>query len=568
MKLIVASALAIVAALAASGLVLARTPSEQAAIDTTVRFLQESQRSGGGFAPPGGEPGQGTTAWVALALAAAGINPQDQARCGTDVYTYLATHFDQGLEEELAWPEAATTSFERELLVVDAAGTDPHAFAGYDLVAEITDRQLADGAFPYTLGGVGEVNDTIFAILALSPLHDPAIAADIDLAAEWLVAQQNEGGSEDGGFYFSGRTGESEVDMTGAALEALVAAGPPPAGPALAAYEAARDRALAYLHRAQRPDGGFPALPGREAESNVASTAWAVQGIWAAGGDPEAWTAGPEGRDPLGFMESMQQPDGHIRWRANSDLNGIWMTAYVSPAFAGQALPVPAAALGSAGASRGEAADCLESGQGGEAPRPGDGVLAGGGGDGAPAFSRPKRQSKGRTPGGVRVVHDGGARPRDHSATRRGENVRQPRGTQRGEAAAADEAKAAASGGAAAGANAAGSEGPDAAAAQDGGDETGGGAERTAVPADSRAIADAGSPIPASETAEVSGTVIGASAGSSQGGGPLVPGAPGLRSAGAGSGEEDSLALGIGVAALVAALGGAIGQRRREGARA
>ena len=67
--------------------------------------------------------------------------------------------------------------------------------------------------------------------------------------------------------------------MTGAAIQALVAAG---RGRAPRRVE----KALAYLRDAQRPDGGFPEFPG-EAESNVASTAWAVQGIWAAGENPE-----------------------------------------------------------------------------------------------------------------------------------------------------------------------------------------------------------------------------------------------------------------------------------------
>jgi hypothetical protein len=48
----------------------------------------------------------------------------------------------------------------------------------------------------------------------------------------------------------------------------------------------------------------------------------------------------------------------------------------------------------------------------------GDGVIAGGGGRGAPLFSRPKPQSRGRTPGGTRVLKSGD--PIDHSATRRG----------------------------------------------------------------------------------------------------------------------------------------------------
>jgi hypothetical protein len=556
--------LAVVLATTGAALALATNPRQQALIDTTVRFLQESQDKSGGFASPGQEPSQGISAWTALALAATGINPLDQSRCGTDAYTYLVDHFGEGLEEELAWPEIAITSFERELLVVDATGTDPHSFAGYDLVGEILRRQLPDGSFAYTpKGTTGESNDTIFAVLALGPVHEPAVEAAIDRAAEWVVTAQN----EDGGWYYSGKGPVSETDITGAALEALALAGPPAAGQARAAYETALADGLAYLRRSQLPDGGFPALPHSESEANVASTAWAVQGIWATGGNPETWTVGPEAREPLDYMESMQQPDGHIRWRASNDMNGIWMTAYVTPAFAGQPRPIPLAARGDARASRGEAADCLSAGQGGEAPKPSEGVLAGGGGNGAKPFSRPKRQSKGETPGGARVVRNGTVRARNHSPSRRGENATQPQGTQTEEATdSAESARAletervGAQGGSEAGAKSAGG-GP---AAGDDSDDPGRGPSGPAgleVPAEA-----AGGPGSGEEGQRISGTVIGS--GTEEAGGPLAFGAPGLRSAGAGSGDEDLVAVLIGGAALLTALGGAGWQRHRDGAAA
>lgn len=528
MRIVVVAAV-ISTALAAAGLALARTPSQQGLIDSTVRFLQESQRSSGGFAPPGGQPSQGISAWVALALASAGINPQDQARCGTDAYSFLVDHFREGFEEEIPWPQIATTAFERELLVVDAAGTDPHDFAGFDLVEEITDRQLADGSFPYEPGGRGEANDTIFAILALSPLHEAKAEGDIQEAAEWLVAEQD----EDGGWYYSGKTATSEVDITGAAIEALVAAGPPPGEVQRERYEAAEQNGLEYLHRSQLPDGGFPARPAQERESNVASTAWAVQAIWASGGNPETWTVGPEGREPLDYMESMQQEDGHIRWRASSDLNGIWMTAYVTPAFAGQALPVPTAPRYNAGASDGDAANCLEAGQGGESPRSGEGVLAGGGGGrGAPLFSRPKPQSKGRTPGGARIVRNRNRHPVDHSRDRRGANTKQPRGTESTEARSPHRAKRKA--------------GRSAAPADDGGSSTG-----------AAALAQTGAGGGAGE--EVSGLLVGDSRA-----GRLAFGAPGLHSAEAGRAPSSWLAIAIAAAALLVALIGAGLERGRH----
>ena len=122
--------------------------------------------------------------------------------------------------------------------------------------------------------------------------------------------------------------------MTGAAIQALIAAG--------RGRNDAVEEGIAYLRGAQNADGGFPEFPGNP-ESNVASTAWAVQGIWAVGENPEDWRVGSGAatKDPLGYMESMQQPDGHIRWKLSQDLNGIWMTAYCSVALGGHAWPIP-----------------------------------------------------------------------------------------------------------------------------------------------------------------------------------------------------------------------------------
>lgn len=547
------AALAIFGVLSATAFAGIAGPTHQASLDKTVRFLQDSQQPNGGFAQ-GGEPSQGTSAWVALALAAAGINPQDQALpCGTDAYTFLINHFREGFEAEIAWSEGkiATTAFERELLVVDAAGTNPHDFAGFDLVAEILSRKLPDGSFPYTPGGQGEVNDTIFAILALSPTQEPAAEAAVEQGAEWLITQQN----DDGGWYFSRKGAISEVDMTGAAIEALIAAGAPDVETQRLAFEKAQEKGLEYLKKAQLPDGGFPALPKTERESNVASTAWAVQGLWSMGQNPENWLigSGAEAKEPLDYLESMQDPvDGHIHWRANSDLNGIWMTAYVTPALSGQGLPMPIAAR-----TEGGPPSCQKPGQGGESPQSDSGVIAGGGGHGAPFFSRPKAGSRGKTPGGARVVHDKG-HPRNHSKTRRGTNAKQPTGTETEEPGTSEgEPSAVAS---TAGSSSGGGPGEGPASAF--GEEASGSSPRASGPQLPATLVEAaGEPSGRDSGREVTGTVIGSTAAAS---GSTAFGAPGLHSAGAGSDQEEWVALGIGVAALLMALGGAQWERHRE----
>jgi prenyltransferase beta subunit len=380
--------------------------SFQPNLERTVSYLQKVQNEDGGF---GGEPGAKSdpdfSAWVALALAATGINPRDQTTArqhhagGHSVYTYLTEH---------AGELSLTTDFERELLVVDAAGTSPYEFGGVNLVAKILQRQLPNGSFPHEAGSTDPgMNDTIFAILALSPIEEPVVQHAVQSAAEWVEAERDcdhgwpstahrivaacpAGGSELAG------EPESEVDMTGAAIEALNAAG---------RHQVAQEveqTAFEYLKEAQDANGGFPEESG-DPEPNVASTAWVVQAMWSAGINPETWLthSGLATEEPLGYMASMQQEDGHIRWETSTEANGVWMTAYVTPAFAGDPLPILAVPYENLPL---EPPASVESGNNGESPQPGSGVISGGGGNGAPLFSRPQPQSKGQTPGGVRLL--------------------------------------------------------------------------------------------------------------------------------------------------------------------
>ncbi len=228
------------------------------------------------------------------------------------------------------------------------------------------------------------MNDTVFAILALSPVHEAPAQEAVKSAVEWLEAAQNTDGSWPVECLRNvpgcGSDPVGEVDMTAAAVEALNAA---------EAHDVeAQRKAFEYLRAAQKPDGGFLEFPG-EAEANTASTSWTVQAIWSAGENPETWTAHGSGKEPLGYLESMQHEDGSIQWKVSSDPNTVWMTAFAAPAFSGEPLPIPPVPLAVPSST---------------APG-GNGVVTGGGGEGAPLFSRPQPQSTGETPGGARVLH-------------------------------------------------------------------------------------------------------------------------------------------------------------------
>jgi hypothetical protein len=507
----------LVATLLLGGLLLAVSasaapnPANRASLDRTVRYLQEAQQANGGFGAAG-EPSQITSAWTAIALAAAGINPRNQRRPGgVDAFSYLVSNYRQGIEESECAPIACTTTFERELMVVNASGTNPHDFGGVDLAAELLSRARPDGAFPHVPGGQPGVNDTIFAIFALVPIEEPAAQAAIGPAADWIESIQ----LPDGGWAWNATSTSDEVDMTGAAIQALIAAG--------RGRNDAVEEGIASLRHAQNPDGGFAEFPGNP-ESNVASTAWGVQGIWAVGENPEDWRvgSGTDAKDPLGYMESMQQPDGHIRWKLSQDQNGIWMTAYCSVALGGHVWPIPEAPLSN------DPVQPPQAGQG-EGTQSGAGVIAGGGGRGAPLFSRPKPQSKGETPGGARILHTEAGRVRDHSETRRGENAVQSTATASAEPDSEQETRA-------------GSPGD-------------GGSPAAAVLSASGGAAGQGR----GGGNEVTGTLVSSRKGS------LAFGAPGLHSAGVDSGGASWIAIAIAAAVALSILLGSQLDRWRGG---
>jgi Squalene-hopene cyclase C-terminal domain/Prenyltransferase and squalene oxidase repeat len=379
---------------------------DRRALDRMVGFLQDSQNDDGGY---GGQPGAASdplfSAWVGIGLAAAGINPRDQRAPGggRDLASYVARAGPVTRAADGGW---VTTELERIGLLANAAGLDPRGFGGRDYVRPLLARQrttawreVAPGWLPHTrAGAVPGVNDTIFAILFLAGVRDPALDRAIARAARAVESMQR----PDGTWPATQPGGPTDVDMTGAAIQALCAArrcGSPQVR-----------AALDWLKAHQQADGGWSSVP-LAGESNTGTTPWVVQALWAAGIDPRTWRRA--GRDPLDFLRSMQRRDGSVRWTASMDANPTWMTAYALPAYAGHAWPVPAPPREepavreprertSVTEPARRTRDGREDGRGGAAERGDGSVAAGGGGSGAPLFSRPQPQSRGATGGGVR----------------------------------------------------------------------------------------------------------------------------------------------------------------------
>ncbi len=203
-----------------------------ASLSPELSYLTSAQNSDGGF---GGAQGQTRselyTAWAAIGLAAAGRDPASVRRDGHSVLDALRA-------------EASTLSG-----LGDAERTILAAARVRRLVVLVRRarprRRSAERARQRRLLRA-LVNLTAFAIFALRAVgHSPSYPAIRD-AAGWIERQQN----SDGGFGFGERGSPSDVDDTGAALQALADAGAHNARVLGAAAD--------YLIRSQNLDGGFP----------------------------------------------------------------------------------------------------------------------------------------------------------------------------------------------------------------------------------------------------------------------------------------------------------------------
>ncbi len=185
------------------------------------------------------------------------------------------------------------------------------------LVDAVLAERAANGAFE------DRVNTTAFAILALKAASDVNVSGSV----RWLRTQQN----ADGGFNFAATGGASGIDDTSAPLQALVAAGQ--------RRSKTVKRAVSFLTRQQNPDGGFPLSPG--GASNAQSTAWAIQGLVAAGRNPTK-VRRDGSRNPLAYLRSLTGPDGDVRYDRSSAQTPVWVTAQALAALAREPFPLRA----------------------------------------------------------------------------------------------------------------------------------------------------------------------------------------------------------------------------------
>jgi hypothetical protein len=270
-----------------------------------LRNIQTTQGDIGGFA---------TSAWVSMAIAAAGEDPHDwKVGSNSSIVDYLETHAgDANL--------SIAPDVERMILAIVAAHESPTDFGGIDFVDAL--KTLYDDG---QIGDASLLNDDFWGVMALVSAGESASSATIANSVAFVKDNQN----GDGGWSWGVGQG-SDVDDTACAVMALIAAGENPGSNGIT-------NALNYIKSQQADNGGFLSW----GATNPSTDSWAIDAIVAAEQNPtnESWTNATSNKTPVDDLLSFQNvTDGSF-----PDYPGNpspWITAYAIPSLLGKPYPV------------------------------------------------------------------------------------------------------------------------------------------------------------------------------------------------------------------------------------
>lgn len=294
-------------------------------------YLRGLQRADGSLGT-GATADVASSAWAALAFARAGIDPGTVTAGGASLEAFVVA---STLPVDPQQVGRSLLDLERQVLALSASGA-PLDAPGFDTVQAL--RATFDGT---QLGDCSLLNDDIFGLLALDAAGVPDSDPLVQAVRSFVLGNQQ----PQGAFAYGALTAcnpanlvfalaFADTDTTAAAIQALLATGSAPTDLPVV-------RALEFLRTNQNVDGGCGAgLLDRvlsAATSNADSTGWTLMALRALGEDPEGpgWTT-VSGATPLGFLRSLQRPDGHVQWQPGVEsFLGASTTAWAALAFAG-----------------------------------------------------------------------------------------------------------------------------------------------------------------------------------------------------------------------------------------
>jgi hypothetical protein len=281
--------------------------------ESALSWMRQIQEPSGGVSNGFSEGADfGATVEVILAAVAVGqdvsqwVTPE-----GNSPLDYIQAHVAGGRVSDVG-------DLSRAILVAVATGQNPRSFGGRDLVRALAVQQDAQtGMFG------GDLFKHAYAVLAL---HNAG--ASIPASAVTAMTSQF---TEDGGWALFGGTvpGTADTNTTALVMQALVAVGE---------VDAAAG-ALAYLHRMQNSDGGFPYQNpspwGTDTDAN--STAIVIQALNALDEPMSNWAG--SGTDPVGALIGLwDEETGAFYWQQTVPAVNLLATAQSAQAIVGMTL--------------------------------------------------------------------------------------------------------------------------------------------------------------------------------------------------------------------------------------
>jgi len=244
-------------------------------------WLQEQQNADGSWSGFSG-PDPGATCDAVLAYAAAGFDPDSVTASGSSL-----SAMDYLSATASSFVTRSADSAAKLALAVEEAGMDTRNFGGVDIVDVLNNTWYSP-----TVGAFGDANNSwhqAFSILGLTAAGEPIPVS----ATRTLTGLQNANGS------WTDAWGFDKPGSTGLALQAVVAAGVP-------VSDASVVSGVTALRNMQNTEGSWSAF----GSPSASSTAYAIQGLLAAGEDLEdiAWLV--EGHSPYDAFDDLQKADG------------------------------------------------------------------------------------------------------------------------------------------------------------------------------------------------------------------------------------------------------------------
>jgi hypothetical protein len=298
--------------------------------ERALAYLKSRQNEDGGWPGFGTDSSPGETIDNHLAFVSAGYDPAAITTNGNSPLDYLTGAAESYTRDDSDEIFPAQTG--KLIVGVVAAGGDPANFGSpaLNLTGDLTSTLQATGAYSSTASrdfatGAAGVTAQSFALLGLAAAGESVPTAAID----FLKGLQNANGSW------------GSPDNTGLALQALIAAGVAPGDQAIA-------DAITWLRDNQAASGGWLGFSG----VSVNSTAFAIQGLLAAGVDLTSAEWLKNGRSPLNVLASYQKTDGPfvVNWTVdlesgfNPAADNLFATQQAVPALLGATYPYTATA--------------------------------------------------------------------------------------------------------------------------------------------------------------------------------------------------------------------------------